>query len=56
MYSETFEQHMTNHIIEQLAAYGYTETHGKTREQLTAELARCRALEININAPENKWW
>ncbi|MBN6206246.1 hypothetical protein JYK21_07265 [Ralstonia pickettii] len=47
---------MTDYITEQLARYGYTDTAGKSRKELTNELARLRALEININAPENGYF
>ena len=55
-YSKIQEQYMTDYILEQLAKYGYTNVAGKTRKELTNELARLRAMEININAPENSFF
>lgn len=55
-YSKIQEQYMTDYIVEQLSKYGYRDTEGKSRKELTNELARLRAMEININAPENSFF
>lgn len=51
------EEYMTNYIKDQLISqYGYTDVEGKSKKELTAVLARFRAMEIDVNAPENNWW
>lgn len=56
MYSRIEEQHMHDYVIEQLARYGYTDIHGKSRDELTRILAKQRAMEIDVNAPANSWY
>jgi hypothetical protein len=44
------------HIIEQLHKYGYSETEGKSYEELVRKLAVIRALEVDVESSENKWF
>jgi hypothetical protein len=44
------------HIIEQLHKYGYSDTEGKSYEELVRKLAVIRALEVDVESAENKWF
>lgn len=57
VYVKIREQHMKDYIVEQLKnKYGYTDTAGKSRKELTFILARFRAMEVDISSSENEWF
>ncbi len=45
-----------NHIIKQLQKYDYTDVQGKTDEQLIKQLAKLKALHVNLDSSDNKWF
>ncbi|WP_156947639.1 hypothetical protein [Virgibacillus alimentarius] len=53
---DTQEHLMTNHIIEQLNELNYYDIAGKSQRELISILARLRALEVDVQSDENKWF
>jgi uncharacterized protein HemX len=47
---------MINHITEQLHEFKYFDTEGKSRKELTAKLAKLRAMEVKVGDPGSGWF
>lgn len=45
-----------HHVIEQLRKHGYTDIEGKNYDELVKQLVVIRALEVNVESSENKWF
>ncbi|WP_163526644.1 hypothetical protein [Halobacillus ihumii] len=50
------QEYKTAHIIEQLNKLGFNDTEGLTYDELKRKLAVARALEVDLNSDDNKWF
>lgn len=56
MYAGIKKEHLESHVIEELRRLGETNIHGKSYEELVHRLSVLRAMEVDVEAPSNKWF
>ncbi|WP_156520683.1 hypothetical protein [Oceanobacillus sp. Castelsardo] len=54
--NQTLDDYKKSFVIEQLRKYNYHDTDEKDYKELVNQLARLRAMEVEVKSPHSDWF